>query len=332
MKAVAIHRHGGAEELELIDIALPAPAPHEVRIRHTAIGMNFSDVNLRSGGFYVTGPNSFPLILGNEAAGVVEEVGSKVTAFRPGDRVGYVGTGGLFFENTGAYAEQRNISERCLVRVPDDISDEQVAAVLLKGMTASVIMHRCYRPQVGDHVLIHAAASGVGSLLAQWCRSAGVKVIGTVGSREKAEFARAHGCDETILYREEEFVPAVRRIVPEGVAAVMDGVGKDTFLPSLDCIRPFGSMINYGNASGPTPAFPLILLAQKGCLVLHRPGFGWHANTFETRQAACDELFGMIRSGALRVEICATFPLAEAAAAHRLAESGGAAGSIVIKP
>jgi NADPH2:quinone reductase len=330
MKAISIFANGGPEVLEWVDVALPPPGPAEVRIRHTAIGLNFSDINVRNGGFYVTDAPRFPITLGNEAAGLVESVGADVSGFRPGDRVAYAGTGGLFFENTGAYAQQRNVPASCLVRLPEDISDRQAAALLLKGLTASVIIHRCLRPGPGDTVLIHAAASGVGSLLAQWCHALGAEVIGTVGSEAKATFARAHGCDHTILYRQDDFVAETRRIAPAGVAAVFDGVGKDTFVRSFDVVRPFGALVNYGNASGPVPPFPLILLAQKGCLVLHRPGFGWHANTPETRQAACDELFGMVRSGQLKVEICATYALKDAAQAHRAVEAGRTTGSVVL--
>ena len=332
MKAIHVHANGGPEVLEWVDVQLPPPAPGEVRIRHTAIGLNFSDINVRSGGFYVTADTKFPITLGNEAAGVVEGLGAGVTGFRVGERVAYVGTGGLFFENTGAYAHQRNVAAGCLVRLPDDIGDKQAAAMLLKGLTAAVIVHRCHRPVPGDTVLIHAAASGVGSLLAQWCHALGATVIGTVGSAAKAEFARAHGCDHTILYRQDDFVAAARELAPDGVAAVFDGVGKDTFVRSFDVVRPFGALVNYGNASGPVQPFPLILLAQKGCLVLHRPGFGWYANTTETRQRACDELFGMVRSGQLKVEICATYPLKDAAEAHRAVEAGRTTGSVVLIP
>ncbi|MDB5861289.1 MAG: Quinone oxidoreductase [Ramlibacter sp.] len=332
MKAIHIFANGGPEVLEWVDVPLPAPGPGEVRIRHTAIGLNFSDINVRSGGFYVTEGTKFPITLGNEAAGVVESLGAGVSGFRVGERVAYVGTGGLFFENTGAYAEQRNVAAGCLVRLPDDISDQQAAAMLLKGLTAAVIVHRCFRPGPGDTVLIHAAASGVGSLLAQWCHALGATVIGTVGSAAKAEFARAHGCDHTILYRQDDFVAETRKLAPDGVAAVYDGVGKDTFVRSFDVVRPFGALVNYGNASGPVQPFPLILLAQKGCLVLHRPGFGWYANTTESRQQACDELFDMVRRGQLQVEICATYPLKDVAQAHRAVEAGRTTGSVVLIP
>jgi len=332
LKAIQIFATGGPEVLEWTDVDLPPPGANEVRVRQTAIGLNFSDINVRSGGFYVTSAPRFPITLGNEAAGVVEKAGAGVTGWRVGDRVAYAGTGGLFFENTGAYAQQRNLPADCLVRLPDDISDTQAAALLLKGLTASVIVHRCHRPGPGDNVLIHAAASGVGHLLAQWCDALGTTVIGTVGSAAKADFARAHGCDHAILYRDDDFVAETRKLAPGGVDAVFDGVGKDTFVRSFDVVKPFGALVNYGNASGPVPAFPLILLAQKGCLVLHRPGFGWHANTTTTRQAACDELFELMRCGQMKLNIFGTFPLQDAAEAHRAVEAGRTIGSIVLIP
>lgn len=332
MKAVAIYRNGGPEVLEWTDLELPPPATNQVRVRHTAIGLNFSDINVRNGGFYLGDGPTFPVILGNEAAGVVVSVGADVTGFQPGDRVAYAGTGGLFFHDTGAYAEQRNLPASSLVKLPHDISDQQAAAMLLKGLTASVVIHRCYRPVAGDVVLIHAAASGVGSLLAQWCRHLGATVLGTVGSEAKAAFAREHGCHHTILYRHEDFVAATRHLAPGGVAAVFDGVGKDTFVPSFDCVRPFGAVVNYGNASGNVPSFNLMLLAQKGCLALHRPGFGFHAATPETRTEACDELFQLVRSDALKVEVSRTWPLKEAALAHAEAEQGRSTGSVLLIP
>lgn len=332
MKAIAIHRNGGPEVLESIDIELAAPGPAQVRVRHTAIGLNFSDINVRNGGFYLGDGPKFPVILGNEAAGVVESVGAEVKGFQPGDRVAYAGTGGLFFHDTGAYAELRNLPAACLVKLPPYIPDQQAAAMMLKGLTASVIIHRCYRPRAGDVVLIHAAASGVGSLLAQWCAHLGATVIGTVGSQAKAGFAHAHGCDHTIMYRQEDFVAAVKRIAPEGVAAVFDGVGKDTFLASFDCARPFAAVVNYGNASGNVPPFNLMLLAQKGCLALHRPGFGFHAVTPETRAEACGELFQLVRAGAIKVEVSRTYPLKDAALAHAEAEQGRSTGSVLLIP
>jgi NADPH:quinone reductase len=332
MKAIAIDRHGGPEVLQWVDVELPAPGPYEVRVRHTAIGVNFSDINLRNGGFYSAEAPKFPVILGNEAAAVVETVGAQVRDFRPGERVAYVGMGRNFFEDTGAYAEVRNVPARRLIKLPPDISDAQAAGMLLKGLTAAVIIHRCFRPTAESTILIHAAASGVGSLLAQWSSHLGATVVGTVGSERKAAFARAHGCLHTILYRDEDFVAAAKRIAPGGVCAVFDGVGKDTFMRSLDCIKPFGVMVNYGNASGPVPPFNILLLGLKGCVALHRPGFSWYANTPEARTAACNELFDLVRKGVLRVQIGATFPLERAADAHREIEAGRTIGSVILIP
>jgi NADPH2:quinone reductase len=332
MKAILIHRHGGPEVLEYIEVTLPPPGPNEVRIRHTAIGLNYSDINSRNGGFYLGVEPKFPIILGNEAAGIVESVGPEVRRFAPGDRVAYAGSGSLFFLNTGAYAEQRNIPADVLVKLPDDISDQQGAAMLLKGLTASVIINRCHKPSEAETVLIHAAASGVGSILAQWSAHLGATVIGTVGTEAKSMFAKEHGCHHTILYRVEDFVSATRSLAPQGVEAVFDGVGNDTFLRSFDCARPFAAMVNYGNASGNVPPFNLMLLAQKGCLALYRPGFGFFANTTETREAACNELFSLVRSGVLKVAPSRTYPLSEAAQAHKDAEAGRNTGAVLLIP
>ena len=297
MKSICIQRNGGPEVLQPLHVDLPAPGPGQVRVRHTAVGVNFSDINVRNGGFYLGHGPGFPLVQVNEAAGVVEAVGANVLDFAVGERVAYAGTGGLFFQDTGAYAEQRNLPASCLIHLPEDVSDEQAAALLLKGLTAAVIVHRCHLPQPGDSILIHAAASGVGSLLAQWSSHLGATVIGTVGSEAKAGFARRHGVAHAILYRHEDFVAATLKLAPDGVAAVFDGVGRDTFIKSFDCLKPFGAAVNYGNASGPVPPVDIMLLAQKGCLALHRPGFGFWGATPSTRQAACDELLTCCATG-----------------------------------
>ena len=289
IKAVRMHRNGAPDVLVYEDHDLPDPGPGEVRVRHTAISFNFSDVNVRRGGFYIAKPLVFPVILGNEAAGVVEALGPGVETVRTGDRVCYVSSGGPFYENTGSYAQARNIKASLLIPLPAGISETQAAAMMLKGLTASLVINRNFKPKPGDTVLIHTAAGGVGMVLAQWCKHLGATVIGTVGSPEKAVIARAHGTDHTILYRETDFVAAVRAIAPKGVAAVFDGVGKDTFLPSLDCLKPFGIIVNYGNASGHPDPLDLLLLAKKGSLSVTRPAYSHHVADPDDARRACRE-------------------------------------------
>jgi NADPH2:quinone reductase len=314
------------------DVELPPPGAGEARVRHTAIAVNFSDVNVRRGGFYMARPQRFPLILGNEAAGVVAAIGPGVTEVSPGERVAYAGAGGPFYEETGSYAEERNVPASCLARLPEGISEKTAAALLLKGLTAAMIVNRVFRPERGDTVLIHAAASGVGLLLCQWTKHLGATVIGTVGSPEKAQLAQAHGCDHTILYREVDFVAAVKKLVPKGVSAVFDGVGKDTFERSIGCVRRFGMLVNYGNASGHVPPIDLLLLAKNGSLAVSRPGFSHYIAGPGAFQAACAELFDLVLRGVLKVEIGASYPLREAAAAHRDLEERRFAGSAVLIP
>jgi NADPH2:quinone reductase len=331
--AVRIHAHGGPEVMQVDEVALPPPGPGEARIRHTAIGVNFSDVNVRRGGFYPVAPPALPLILGNEAAGVVEGVGPGVTDVRPGDRVAYAGMHGGFYEHTGAYAAARNVPSDRLVVLPPAVSEREAAALMVKGLTALLVIRRIYTPKPGEAILVHAAASGVGSLLCQWAKHLGARVIGTVGSAEKAAFARANGCDETILYRETDFVPAVKALTGgAGVAAVFDGVGKETFIRSLDCIRPFGMAVNYGNASGHVPPLDLILLAAKGSLSVCRPGLHFVAGDTATLRAAAAELFDLVGRGVLKVAISRTLPLAEAAQAHQALEAGRTTGSLLLLP
>ena len=330
--AIQIHENGGPEVLRWESIELPPPAGNEVRIRHTAIALNFSDVNVRRGGFYLARPLRFPVILGNEAAGIVENVGDRVTEVRAGDRVAYVGSGGPFYENTGAYAQVRNLPASCLIKLPDDISDQQAAGLMLKGLTASMIVNRVFRPKRGDTILIHGAASGVGLLLCQWSKYLGSTVLGTVGSKDKAAIASAHGCDHPILYRETDFVAEVRRLFPRGVSAVFDGIGKDTFEKSLNCVQPFGMIVNYGNASGHPPPLDLILLAKKGSLSVNRPGVSTYQSDPEVMAAACAELFDLVRRGVLAVRIEKTYALQDAAQAHRDLEDRKTVGSVVLLP
>jgi NADPH2:quinone reductase len=330
-KAIQIHANGGPEQLIWSDAPLPPLADDEVRVRHSAIGVNFSDINVRRGSFYLNHESAFPVILGNEAAGSVEEIGSAVTDFAIGDRVAYAGMRGHFYLDTGAYTERRNVPSERLVHIPDGVSDEQAAAILLKGSTASLMINRLYTPGPGDVVLVHTGAAGVGSLLCQWAKHLGATVISTVGTREKVALAEANGCDHIILYRETDFVAEVKRLFPGGISAVYDGVGEDTFLPSLDCLGPYGHAINYGNASGTVPPLNIQLLATRS-LSVSRAGVTPHIQTTASLRAVADELFSLVASGALRVHVQKSYPLQEAAAAHRDMEAGKAVGSLLLVP
>jgi NADPH2:quinone reductase len=314
------------------DTTLAPPGAGEARVRHTAIGINYSDINVRRGGFYIARPPQFPVILGNEAAGVVESVGPGVSDVRPGDRVVYAGMRGEFFEQTGAYAEMRNVPAERLLLLPDGISDRQAAAIMVKGFTASLIINRIFRPKRGDTILIHTAAGGVGIILCQWAKHLGATVIGTVGSLEKAQIAKAHGCDHAVLYREMDFVAAVKAIAPQGVSAVFDGVGKDTFTASLDCVRPFGTLVNYGNASGHPPPIDLLQLAKRGSLAVCRPALSSLTADVAAMRIAAAELFDLVAHGILKVEIGRTYALADAADAHRDVEQRRYAGSVLLLP
>lgn len=308
------------------------PEAGQVRLRQTAIAVNFSDINVRRGGFYVTDRPAFPIVLGNEAAGIVDELGPGVDGLEIGDRVGYVGVGGPFYENTGAYAEERIVPADSLIPLPDDISDEQAAASMLKGFTAASVIRPIFTPGPEDWVLIHAAASGVGTLLSQWCNYLGATVIGTVGSPEKAEAAKRNGCHHTILYRDTDFVEAVNTIVPDGVTAVFDGVGKDTFVRSMDCVRPYARLVNYGNASGHVPPIDLMQLSLKGSLSVSRPGIHHYTPDKEKTLAAAANLFDLLRRGVLRVEVQRRYSLSDAQRAHEDVEARRVSGSVVLVP
>ena len=331
-KAVRIHANGGPEVLRFEDITLPPPMAGEACVRHTAIGINYSDINVRRGGFYIARPLQFPVILGNEAAGVVESVGPGVADVKAGDRVAYAGMRGEFFEQTGSYAQARNVPAERLLKLPDGVSDQQAAAMMVKGFTASLIINKVFRPKPEEVVLIHTAAGGVGMILCQWSKHLGATVIGTVGSPEKAKVAKAHGCDHAILYREVDFVAAVKRVAPRGVAAVFDGVGKDTFTASLDCVRPFGMLVNYGNASGHPPPLDLLQLAKRGSLSVCRPALSSLTADVPAMRAAAAELFDLVARGILEIEIGGTYPLQDAADAHRDIESRKVAGSVLLLP
>jgi len=332
IRAVRIHSHGGPDVMRLEEIELPPPGPGEVRVRHTAIALNFSDINVRRGGFYQNDPMPMPIVLGNEAAGVVSSLGHGVDGVAVGDRVGYCGVGSNFFRNTGAYAQERNVPAGRLVKLPDAISDQQAAALMLKGLTAASIINRIFRPKAGDTILIHAAASGVGLLLVQWSKHLGATVIGTVGNAEKARVAAEHGCDHTVLYRDADFVEAAKRIVPGGVSAVFDGVGKDTFVKSFDCTAPFGMLVNYGNASGHVPPIDILQLSLKGSLSVCRPGVSQFLGDPERFRELAGELFDLVRSGVLRTTAIRTYPLADVVKAHQDAEAASYAGPVVLLP
>jgi NADPH:quinone reductase len=331
VKAIRIHAHGGPDVMQWEEIELPPPCENEVCVRHTAIGVNYSDINVRQGGFYLSPPLQFPIILGNEAAGIVESCGQTVTSIQPGDRVAYVGMNGAFFESTGAYAEKRNVPAERLIKLPPGLSDQQAAASMLKGLTAYLVINRKFRPKTGDTVLIHAAASGVGLILCQWSKHLGAKVIGTVGSREKAQLASEHGCDHPILYREVNFVGAVKQIAPQGVSAVFDGAGKDTFVASLECVEPFGTLVNYGNASGPVPPLDIRLLG-KSSLSVCRVGAGAITGNVERMRTAAADVFDLVLRDITKIWIDRKYALRDAAQAHCNIESRKTSGSIVLLP
>lgn len=318
--AIRIHKTGGPEVLRWEEANVGRPGPGEARLRHTAVGLNFIDTYHRAGLY----PLALPAVLGSEGAGVVEEVGPGVTEVKPGDRVAYAGP-------IGAYSQARLIRADRLVALPAEIGDRVAAAMMLKGMTAQYLLRRTCPVEAGDTVLIHAAAGGVGLIACQWARHRGATVIGTVSTEAKATLAREHGCDHPIVTSRESFVARVREITGgRGVRVVYDSVGKDTFDGSLDCLQPLGMMVSYGNSSGPVPAFSPLVLSAKGSLFLTRPTLMTYTARREDLLATAAELFEVVRSGAVRVEIRQTYPLAEAAQAHRDLEARRTTGSTVL--
>jgi len=321
--AIRFDRTGGPEVLKWEAVEVGPPAAGEVRIRHRACGLNFIDIYHRDGLY----PVPLPSGIGLEGAGEVEEVGSGVADFAVGDRVAYAGG------PVGAYAEERLMPADRLVRLPEAIAFEQAGTMMLKGMTAQYLLRRTYRVQAGDTLLIHAAAGGVGLIVCQWAKALGATVIGTVGSEEKAAAARAHGCDHTILYHREKFADRVRELTAgAGVAVVYDSIGKDTFMDSLDCLRPFGMMVSFGAASGPVPPFDIGLLAKKGSLFLTRPTLFTHTAKRADLLAMASELFGMVASGKVKIEINQKVPLREAARAQADLEARRTTGCTVLLP
>lgn len=320
---VRVHKYGGPEVLTYEDVPLPPPASGEVQIRHTAIGLNFVDTYFRSG-LYKSA--ALPFVLGNEGAGVVTAVGDHVNDFHVGDRVAYA-------TYTGSYCEARNIPAAGLVHLPASIDDRTAAAMMLKGMTAQYLVRRTYEVKPGDTILIQAAAGGVGLILSQWAHAIGAKVIGTVGSKEKAELAYAHGCDEVILYRTEDFVHRVKEITGgKGCDVVYDGVGQDTYPASLDCLKPRGMWVSFGNASGAIKNFDLLTLSQKGSLYATRPTLATHIATKEDLYATANDLFEMVIKGAVKIAIHQTYALKDVARAHRDLESRATSGSTLLLP
>lgn len=318
--AIRIHEPGGPEALVWDEVEVGEPRPGQVKIRQAAAGLNFIDVYHRTGLY----PQQMPFTPGVEGAGTVESVGDGVTNLKAGDRVGYAGP-------LGGYAEERLIDADRLVKLPDDIPFDQAAAMMLQGMTARMLLRAVYPVKDGDTILVHAAAGGVGLILCQWASALGATVIGTVSTEEKAELARAHGCAHPILYTKQDFAAEVDKLTAgQKLPVVYDSVGKATFMKSLDCLRSRGLMVSFGNASGPVEPFSPLVLSQKGSLFLTRPTlFNYIATRPELEQAAND-LFDVVRSGKVKIEVKQRFPLAEAAEAHRALEARKTTGSTIL--
>lgn len=320
--AIVVSAHGGPEALEFKEWPVGEPGPGQLRIRQRAIGVNFVDVYQRTGLY----PTTTPFVAGNEGAGEVTAVGEGVTGFKPGDRIAYQGT-------PGSYAEERLMPAEKAVALPDDISFDDAAAVMLKGLTAYYLLHRTFPVQPGQTILFHAAAGGVGLIACQWAKALGATVIGTVGSDEKAALAKANGCDHVINYRRENFAARVRELTGgAGVDVVYDGNGKDTFEGSLDSLRPLGMLVSFGNASGPIAIPDLGILARKGSLFLTRPTGGHYYASRPDLLAGSKALFGALESGAVKPLIGRRFALRDAAEAHRAMEGRHTTGSTILIP
>ena len=323
---IRVAQHGGAEAMHLVDLTVGDPGPGEIRIRHHACGLNLIDVYQRSGVY----PMTMPLSLGMEGAGVVEAVGEGVTHLKAGDRAAYAST------PPGSYCTLRVMPAKCVVKLPDAISFETGAAMMLKGLTAQYLLKKTLPAeglQAGDFVLFHAAAGGVGLIACQWARALGLQLIGTAGTDEKCALAAANGAAFTINYRSEDFAARVKQITGgKGVKVVYDSVGKDTWDKSLDCLRPFGLMASFGNASGVVPPFAVGTLGAKGSLYLTRPTLFTHIATREATQAMADDLFAVVGSGQVKIRIDQRYALADAAQAHRDLEARKTTGSTVLMP
>ena len=318
--AIRVHQTGGPEVLRWEEVAVGEPGRGQVRLRHRAAGLNFIDVYHRTGLY----KQDLPFTPGVEGAGIVEELGEGVDNLNIGDRVAYAGP-------IGGYAEERLIAADRLVKLPNSISTEIAAAMMLQGLTAEMLLRRAYRVKAGETILVHAAAGGVGLILCQWASALGAEVIGTVGSDEKAELARAHGCAHPIVYTRQDFVAEVNKITDgKKLPVVYDGVGRDTFMKSLDCLQRRGMMVSFGNASGPVDPFPATLLAQKGSLFLTRPTLYDYVVTRGELEQAASELFEVVESGKVKVEVKQRFALRDAAEAHRALEERKTSGSTVL--
>jgi NADPH:quinone reductase len=321
--AIRFYENGGCEVLRIEEVEPGKPGANEVQVRHTAIGVNYIDVYDRTGLYPVTLPSG----LGREAAGVVTALGRGVRGFRVGERVAYV------YPSPGAYSELRNVPAERVVKIPRGISDEQAAALMLKGLTAQFLIRRTHRVARGDTILVHAAAGGVGLILCQWAKALGATVIGVVGSEAKAELARKYGCRHVLISGRDELVASVRKLTKDlGVAVVYDAVGKDTFMESLDCIRRLGMMVTFGNASGPPPPISPLELTKRGSLFLTRPTLFNYIASRKELDAAARELFAAVRAKKVRVVIGQRYPLARAADAHRDLEGRRTTGSTVLVP
>ncbi|MGY9005875.1 MAG: quinone oxidoreductase family protein [Alphaproteobacteria bacterium] len=323
VKAVRIHEYGGADALVIDDIDISEPGAGEALVRHTAIGLNFIDTYHRTGLYKLP---ELPHTLGVEGSGVVEAIGDGVTDVAVGDRVAYGG-------GIGSYCERRVMAANRLVKLPDTISDEQGAAMMLQGMTARYLVRRTHPVKAGETILVHAAAGGVGLILCQWAKHLGATVIGTVSSDEKAELARSHGCDHPIIYTRENFLERVRDITDgKGLPVVYDSIGKDTWEDSLNCLHPLGMMVSFGNASGPVPPFPLLTLSQKGSLFVTRPTLIHYVAAREDLLVAATDLFDVVSKGVVKIEINQRFGLDEAAHAHTELEARRTTGSSILIP
>ena len=318
--AIRIHKTGNPDVLQWEEVEVGEPGPCQVRIRQEAAGLNFIDVYHRTGLY----KQALPFTPGVEGAGIVESVGPEVTHVKKGDRVAYAGP-------IGGYAEERLIDADRVVKLPEGISSEQAAGMMLQGMTAQMLLRSVFPVHDGDTILVHAAAGGVGLIMCQWAAALGATVIGTVGTEEKAELARAHGCAHPIVYSKQDFVAEVQRITDgEKLPVVYDSVGRDTFLKSLDCLKTRGLMVSFGNASGPPAPIPPNLLAQKGSLYLTRPTLFHYIATREQLEQSASELFDMVSSGKVKVEVQQRFPLKAAAEAHRALQARKTTGSTIL--